>query len=181
MYFLGDLGLMGEKTTTLAMLQSVAGTAFVLSLFFRCCITLVFVMCIREYMSPEILAHKPCESFFDFLVIYVFLFRPRFNEKTDIFSLGVVVCELLTGATPQQLDVIPRRATTPPTPAGARERWNSLSLRMREFILLLLDSVFGPLHSPSSALSSLLLLFSRILRSGRRRRRFWKHQKSKRW
>jgi serine/threonine protein kinase len=28
MYFLGDLGLVGEKATTLAMLQSVAGTAF---------------------------------------------------------------------------------------------------------------------------------------------------------
>jgi hypothetical protein len=32
MYFLGDLGLVGEKATTLAMLQSVAGTAFEQSL-----------------------------------------------------------------------------------------------------------------------------------------------------
>jgi serine/threonine protein kinase len=117
-----------------------------------------------------------------FLVICVFLFLPRFNEKTDIYSLGVVVCELLTGATPQQLGVIPRRMTTQPTPAGAQERWTSLSQRIREFIMLLLDSVCDSLFCFSSSLFflSLFLLFFRIRRSGRLPPRFSKCQKWKR-
>jgi serine/threonine protein kinase len=61
MPFLGDLGLVGEKETTLAMLQSVAGTAFEPSLHLPF-VNARFFLCIREYMSPEMIAHKPYDN-----------------------------------------------------------------------------------------------------------------------
>jgi hypothetical protein len=58
-----------------------------------------------------------------------------------VFSLGVVACELLTGANPHQLDLLPRRDATSAAPVGAHERWTCASLRMREFILFLSNPV----------------------------------------
>jgi serine/threonine protein kinase len=64
-----------------------------------------------------------------------------YTQKTDIYSLGVIVCELATNAHPEQLHLAPPQMTTGDVPREALLRWNGLSQRLREFIQLLLTAV----------------------------------------
>jgi serine/threonine protein kinase len=111
-----------------------------------------------EYLSPEMLrgdpfvAHCLCFSqssslgvrathLFADLLVYG---RFRYNGKTDIFSLGVMMCDLCCGATPQQLQLIPMRTFFPLSAAalaGHLRRWNARRQRIRDMVLLLVSSV----------------------------------------
>jgi serine/threonine protein kinase len=85
-------------------------------------------------MSPEMVAGQP------------------YTAQTDIYSLGVIVAELLTSATPAQLHLVPTTHDVAAAPPGALMRWNQLSIWVKGFVMSMLAQV-------STQTSSLFLSF----------------------
>jgi serine/threonine protein kinase len=69
------------------------------------------------------------------IILFNFSIFPSFsyNSKTDIFALGAIVCEMATGATPTQLDLLPFSCRVTAA-ADAYARWQKLSKKLRNFI-----------------------------------------------
>jgi serine/threonine protein kinase len=64
-----------------------------------------------------------------------------YNNKVDIYAMGIVVCELATNFRPSELGLVPPSPSTVPAPPEGQARWAGLSQQLRDFILLLIHSV----------------------------------------
>jgi hypothetical protein len=67
----------------------------------------------------------------------------RYNAKTDIFSLGIVFCELACFAIPGQLGILPWLGSDMLANPEAMARWRARPQRMRDFVLALLAQVWN--------------------------------------
>jgi serine/threonine protein kinase len=79
-----------------------------------------------------------------------------YNEKADMFSLGVIACEAATGALPSQLQLCEAGTATVAAAEAARRRWAGLSEDLRRLITRLVSEVDLPSRF---VLFSLLFLF----------------------
>jgi serine/threonine protein kinase len=63
----------------------------------------------------------------------------RYDRSADIFSLGVILIEMATGATPSRLNLLPENIYhSPPAPPAAFMAWNQLRPHIRPFLLSLI-------------------------------------------
>jgi serine/threonine protein kinase len=76
---------------------------------------------------------------------------PSDDPSSNIFSLGVILCEAATGASPAQLNLIAVETTpsSAPTPPDALTRWESLSPMLRQLLVSLLN--VDPSARPTAA------------------------------